>query len=103
MPDFTGPFTPPQIAALALFIFVAAVTPGPNNAMLMASGAKFGLKKTVPHMVGVVVGFAILIAVVGLGLGALFAVFPFLHTILRWAGALYLLWLAWKIATSTDV
>lgn len=97
------PFTPTQTLALVLFVFVASVTPGPNNAMLMASGAKFGLRATVPHMVGVVTGFGILIAAVGLGLGAIFAVFPVMHTILRWAGAAYLVWLAWKIATSTSV
>lgn len=97
------PFTPAQLAALTLFVFVASVTPGPNNAMLMASGASFGLRRTFPHMAGVVLGFGFLIGCVGLGLGAIFAVFPVMHTILRWGGAIYLVWLAWKIATSTSI
>jgi threonine/homoserine/homoserine lactone efflux protein len=96
-------FTPAQLLALTLFVFVNSVTPGPNNAMLMASGAKFGLRRTAPHMAGVVLGFGVLIACVGLGLGALFSLVPAFHVILRWVGAAYLVWLAWKIATSTSV
>jgi threonine/homoserine/homoserine lactone efflux protein len=85
-------------AAYLMFIAVASVTPGPNNAMLMASGANFGLRRTAPHMIGVVLGFGVLLTCVGLGLGALFALFPSLHVVLRWGGAAYLFWLAWKIA-----
>jgi threonine/homoserine/homoserine lactone efflux protein len=71
--------------------------------MLMASGANFGLRRTAPHMVGVVLGFAVLLSGVGLGLGALFALWPVLHFVLRWAGAAYLFWLAWKIATADSL
>ncbi len=92
-----------QYLAFVVFITVASVTPGPNNTMLMASGANFGLRRTVPHMVGVVLGFGVLVTCVGLGLGALFALWPVLHTILRWVGAAYLFWLAWKIATADSI
>jgi threonine/homoserine/homoserine lactone efflux protein len=92
-----------QYLAFVVFMTVASVTPGPNNTMLMASGANFGLRRTLPHMAGVVLGFAVLVTSVGLGLGALFALWPVLHVILRWVGAAYLFWLAWKIATSDSI
>jgi threonine/homoserine/homoserine lactone efflux protein len=94
---------PAQYLAFVVFITVASVTPGPNNTMLMASGANFGLRRTLPHMVGVVLGFGVLVTSVGLGLGALFALWPVLHTVLRWVGAAYLFWLAWKIATADSI
>lgn len=95
--------TPELLAALALFAFVSSITPGPNNAMLMASGANFGLKATVPHLLGVTGGFFVLVMAVGLGLGGLFAAYPQLHDILSVLGGAYLLWLAWKIGTSKGI
>jgi threonine/homoserine/homoserine lactone efflux protein len=92
--------TPELLAALALFAFVSSITPGPNNTMLMASGANFGFRATIPHGLGVSLGFFLLVVAVGLGLGGLFAAYPPLHDILTVAGTLYLLWLAWKIASS---
>ena len=92
--------TPDILAALALFCFAASITPGPNNAMLLASGANFGLRATLPHLAGVVLGFALLILVIGAGLGALFAAYPPLHTALKIVGGAYLLWLAARIATA---
>ena len=92
--------TPDILAALALFCFAASITPGPNNAMLLASGANFGLRATLPHLAGVVLGFALLILVIGAGLGALFAAYPPLHTGLKIVGGAYLLWLAARIATA---
>jgi threonine/homoserine/homoserine lactone efflux protein len=86
--------------ALILFCFVASVTPGPNNIMLMTSGVNFGFRRTLPHLVGVVLGFAAMVALIGLGLDAIFARFPQLMPVMRWAGAAYLLWLAWRIANS---
>ena len=83
-----------------MFAFVASITPGPNNAMLMASGANFGLRASLPHMAGVVVGFLLLLIAVGWGLGGLFTAFPVLHRIIGWAGAAYLLYLAMRIALS---
>lgn len=92
--------TPELLAALALFAFVSSITPGPNNTMLMASGANFGFRASIPHLLGVSGGFFVLVVAVGLGLGGLFSAYPELHDILSAAGGLYLLWLAWKIATS---
>lgn len=93
-------FTPDLFVALSLFAFVSSITPGPNNAMLMASGANFGLRRTLPHMAGVSVGFLVLILCVGLGLGGLFLAYPLLHDVLKVLGGAYLLWLAWKLATA---
>lgn len=88
------------LLAFALFAFVTSVTPGPNNMMLLASGVNFGFNRTVPHILGISCGFFSLVLAVGLGLGAAFKAYPLLYTILRYAGAMYLLYLAWKIATS---
>ena len=85
-------------ASLNLFAFVASITPGPNNAMLLASGLNFGVRRTVPHMLGISVGFSIMIAAVGFGLGAVLQAAPRLHLALKLASVAYLLWLAWKIA-----
>jgi threonine/homoserine/homoserine lactone efflux protein len=92
--------TTTMIAAMALFAFVSSITPGPNNLMLMASGANFGLPRTVPHMLGVSLGFGFLMLMVGVGLAGLVAAFPWTLTVMRWAGAAYLLYLAFKVATS---
>ncbi|MBV9749585.1 MAG: LysE family translocator [Acetobacteraceae bacterium] len=75
-------------------------TPGPNNAMVAASGATFGFTRTVPHLLGVAVGFPAMLLVVALGAGDVMRAAPPLHEILRWVGAAYLLWLAFKIATA---
>lgn len=88
------------LLAFALFAFVTSVTPGPNNMMLLASGVNFGFNRTVPHILGISCGFFSLVLAVGLGLGAAFKAYPLLYTVLRYAGATYLLYLAWKIATS---
>ncbi len=80
------------------FCFAGAMTPGPNNLMLMASGVNYGFLRTAPHMAGVVIGYSLLIAMVGLGLGAVFAAFPPAYDALRIVGVIYLLWLAWKVA-----
>ena len=92
--------TPELLLAFVLFAFVTSVTPGPNNLMLLASGVNFGLRRSVPHMLGVSLGFMLLVLAVGLGLGQLFQRWPLLHTLLAWGGATYLLYLAWKIARS---
>jgi threonine/homoserine/homoserine lactone efflux protein len=86
--------------ALITFSFVSSMTPGPNNIMLAASGVNFGFVRTLPHMAGVTIGFALLLIAAGFGLGALFTRFPLLQTALKVAGVLYLLWLAWRIANS---
>ncbi len=91
------------LTALFGFAFVATVTPGPNNLMLMASGANFGFRRTVPHMLGIVVGLAVMTLLVGLGLMALFDAIPVFHAVLKIVSIGYLLWLAWKVAMAAPV
>ncbi|KPW68858.1 Amino acid transporter LysE [Pseudomonas savastanoi pv. fraxini] len=88
------------LLAFTLFAFVTSITPGPNNMMLLASGVNFGFSRTLPHMLGISIGFFVLVLAVGFGLGSVFKAWPLLYTILRYVGAAYLLYLAWKIATS---
>jgi threonine/homoserine/homoserine lactone efflux protein len=87
------------ISALAFAVSMSA-TPGPNNTMLTASGANFGLRRTVPHMLGVSIGFPVMLVAVALGAGELLRAHPVALAVLRWGGAAYLLWLAWRIATA---
>ncbi len=92
----------PFDSILALFgiLLAATWTPGPNNLMLASSGATFGLRATLPHIVGVFVGFGFMLFTVALGLGEVFDRFPVIQTVLRWAGAALLLWVAWRIANT---
>jgi len=85
---------------LLMFTFVYAITPGPNNLLLAASGAAFGYRRSLPHMLGVSLGAALLLLVVGCGLCAVFERMPHLHAALKYLGAAYLVWLAWCIARS---
>jgi len=84
-----------------MFSFATSMTPGPNNIMLLSSGLTFGYKRTIPHILGVILGFPLMTIFVGLGLGKFFEIYPFAFTILKVIGILYLLWLAWHIAKST--
>jgi threonine/homoserine/homoserine lactone efflux protein len=86
--------------ALVLFACVMAFTPGPNNVLLAASGVNFGFMRTMPHMLGVTIGFDVLLISGAVGVGLLFAAFPALHTVLKVCGAAYMLWLAWKVANA---
>jgi threonine/homoserine/homoserine lactone efflux protein len=86
--------------ALLLFAFTTSITPGPNNMMLFASGVNFGFRRTIPHMLGVAIGFLVLLLAVGLGLGAVLHTVPLLYTVMKFAGGAYLIWIAWKIGTS---
>lgn len=90
--------TASTLVALFAFAFASSITPGPNNLMLMASGANFGLRRTVPHALGVCVGFTVMIVLVGLGLIGLFDMLPVLAAVLKVVSVVYLLWLAWKMA-----
>ncbi|EKS66242.1 translocator protein, LysE family [Burkholderia sp. SJ98] len=91
------------LPAAALFALVTTITPGPNNTMLLASGVNFGLRRTLPHMLGISAGMAILMIAVGLGLAQAFERLPILYTVLEAASVAYLLYLAWKIGTSSSV
>lgn len=86
--------------ALQLFAAIAAYTPGPNNTLLMASGVNFGFRRSLPLVCGVAIGFPLMIGLVGLGLGRVFETYSSLYAVLKYAGAAYMLYLAWKIATS---
>ena len=87
------------LPALILFAFVTSITPGPNNMMLLASGANFGLRRTLPHMFGVGIGFVLMMVLIGLGLIQVFDRYPRSYDILKWGGLAYMLWLAFRIAT----
>lgn len=89
--------------ALAAFAFVTSVTPGPNNLMLLASGANFGVARTVPHMLGVAVGFTFMVLLVGVGLVGLFDMVPYSSAVLKIVSVVYLLYLAWKIGTASGL
>jgi len=91
-----------NLLPLALFVIAGSFTPGPNNVMVTASGQAFGFARSIPHMAGVTVGFAVLLVAFGLGLGQIFALYPTLHNVLRVVGVVYLLYLAWRIATAGD-
>ncbi len=82
------------------FAFVSSITPGPNNMMLLASGANFGLRRSLPHMLGIAIGFTVMIVLVGFGLAGIFEVLPIMHTVLMIGSVIYLLYLSWKIATA---
>ena len=84
--------------AFVLFAIVMFFTPGPNNIMLLSSGLTYGFRPTLPHMAGVAIGFAFMVGAVGIGLGEVFLVYPVLQTILKYAGAAYLVYLAIAIA-----
>ncbi len=91
------------LLAFAGFALVGSITPGPNNAMLLASGANHGFRRTIPHVAGIAAGCVVMLLLVGLGLGRVFDAAPRLHDALRWVGAAYLLWLAWRIANAGPV
>lgn len=90
-------------AGLLLFSAVSAFTPGPNNLLALASGANFGFRRTLPHVFGVCLGFSVMLALVGAGLGRLFSAIPIAYTILKYAAFSYLVYLSWKIATSAGI
>ncbi len=91
---------PMWLFSAAGFALAMSATPGPNNAMLAASGANFGVARTMPHMLGVSIGFPVMFAAVALGAGGLLRVHPSVYAALHWIGATYLLWLAWRVATA---
>ncbi|HEX2552151.1 MAG TPA: LysE family translocator [Microvirga sp.] len=91
------------LLALSVFAFVTSISPGPSNFMLLASGANFGFARTLPQVLGITIGFGSLLLAVGFGLGAVLAAYPALHLALKVAGGLYLLHLAWRIATARSM
>ena len=88
------------LLALVGFAFASSITPGPNNLMLMASGANYGLRRTLPHMLGISLGHAFMVAMVGIVLLQVFETYPVLNIVLKILSATYMIWLAWKIANA---
>ncbi len=86
--------------ALAGFAFVSQISPGPNNFMLMASGMNYGWLRTLPHMLGIGLGFPVMVVLVGLGVMQVFDIVPYSFNVLRILSVAYLVYLAWKIATA---
>jgi threonine/homoserine/homoserine lactone efflux protein len=95
--------SPDLLAGLVLFAFVTSVTPGPNNMMLLASGVNHGFRRSIPHMLGISIGFGGMIVAVGMGIGQVFIRYPQAYLALKVISIVYLLWLAWKIATSSPL
>ncbi|WP_025898799.1 LysE family translocator [Sneathiella glossodoripedis] len=89
--------------ALLSYSFINSVTPGPNNIMLASSGVNFGFKRTIPHFLGVYLGFLFMLTIVCFGLGEIFTRFPQIQPILKYAGSGYLLYLAWRIYKSSSI
>lgn len=90
-------------AAFGGFVLVSSITPGPNNTMVLASGVNFGFVRTIPHLLGISSGFALMIALIGLGLGSLFTALPWTWPLLRVAATVYLVYLAYRLATAGGV
>jgi threonine/homoserine/homoserine lactone efflux protein len=86
--------------AFVMFATVMFFTPGPNNIMLLSSGLTYGFRPTIPHIIGITIGFAFMVGAVGLGLGTIFIAYPILQTILKYIGVAYLVYLAWHIGSA---
>ncbi|MEZ5592471.1 MAG: LysE family translocator [Gammaproteobacteria bacterium] len=92
------------LLAITLFVVSTTITPGPNNIMIMTSGLNYGISRSLPHLLGICFGFPLMVLAIGLGLGTLFEQYPGIHEVIKYLGIAYMLFLAWKIATShTDV
>ncbi|MBT5441090.1 MAG: LysE family translocator [Candidatus Marinimicrobia bacterium] len=91
----------PEIFSISLFWFVAAYTPGPNNVVASYSGFNFGIKKTIPHILGTTLGFTSLVLLLTIGLINVFKLFPIIQIVIRYLGTVFLIYLAYKIASST--
>lgn len=89
-----------EYAALILFTISTSITPGPNNVMIMTSGANHGFRKSIPHLLGIELGFPAMLVAIGLGAAEIFQQFPVLFTVLKIIGTVYLTYLALKIATA---
>lgn len=90
--------SPDLLLPLCTFAAVSSITPGPNNTMILASGLNYGFRRSLPHLFGICGGFSFMVFAVGFGLQTVFEQVPMLQLLLKYAGAIYLLWLAWKLA-----
>lgn len=92
-----------QLLSFAAFAFVMSITPGPNNVIALASGANFGFRRSVPFFTGVALGFPVMLAILALGFKTVLLTAPWAFDAIRFAGVLYLLWMAWHIATADGI
>ena len=92
-----------SIVALALFAFVSSITPGPNNLMILASGLNFGFVRSIPHLLGISLGFGVMVLGVCSGLHTVFTQYPWAYQTVRILGTCYLLWMAWQLAHSSPL
>ncbi len=95
-------YTITMLISISTFTLSTVLSPGPNNIMLLSSGLTFGYKKTIPHILGVMLGFPLMVIIVGLGMGVIFEQYPIALKILKIVGILYLFWMAYKIATNSS-
>ncbi len=95
-------YTLTMLFSIGTFAITSAITPGPNNIMLLSSGLTFGFKRTIPHIGGIIVGFPFMLLLIGLGMGIIFEKYPIVLSVLKIVGILYLVWMAYKIATNTS-
>jgi threonine/homoserine/homoserine lactone efflux protein len=86
-----------SLLPLAMFAFVSSITPGPNNIMLTSSGILFGFIRSIPHMLGITIGFGVMLALCAVGIGSLILAVPAIHVVLKILGSAYLLYLAWQL------
>jgi threonine/homoserine/homoserine lactone efflux protein len=89
------------IISMAAFSFATAVSPGPNNTVLMTLGGAGGFRGARPHLIGMVIGLSAMVAALGTGLGALFEAYPVVYEVLKWVGFAYILYMAWLIFRSS--
>lgn len=92
-----------QLLAFCAFAVITSLTPGPNNLMVLSSGLHYGVRRSLPHLAGISLGFGFMVIGTGFGLHVVFVRFPVLHTFLKYAGTAYLLWLAWQLARASHV
>lgn len=97
------PMSYEALLAISGYAFVTSISPGPSNFLLLASGANFGFARTIPQVLGITLGFTALLLAVGSGLGAILSAFPMLNVVLKIAGGVYLLYLAWRIGMSRSL
>lgn len=90
------------LLSAAIFSFVTSVTPGPNNTFLLASGVNFGLKKSLPYLMGIMAGLCGMMLALGFGLGVVFTTFPVVYQVLKYIGFSYIVYLAYLIVVSTS-
>ncbi len=88
------------LLAVLFFAFATTITPGPNNVMIMSSGVNYGVRASVPHLLGICLGFPLMVLLVGLGFAVVFERYPHLHQLIKVLGVAYLIWLAWCIASA---